>query len=337
MTKPARQVTLSEIARLAGVSRQVVSAVVRPDKPGSVRFSEETRKRVLDVLKKVNWRPNRTALNLSRKRHGSVGILIRNMGCIPDQVLRFMLVAAHDAHEVLMLDYIDEESDQRSVFIREDSVDAVILFEDVSPALDDAIASAAVPCVRVNTSMRSGPGCITYDEEGAMALATAHLKERGKNRALLLHGEPAGYWVEARKRGMIDGAAACGMAEPVLYEFTPEFWNPAKYDAIIAELHGIFETHPDLDCVVTTHDKIVPHLYHAIGQLGRKIPEDIAVVTMYTSGVATTLKPQLTSVRLDGEKLGRYVMQIANAGIDGKAEFESPQLFQYALHIRESS
>jgi LacI family transcriptional regulator len=337
-TNPGNRLTLAQIAAQTGVSRQVVAAVLDPDRQTTIRFSEETRQRVLSAVQQTNWRPNRTARLLARKRHGSLGILLDQFGTIPHNVLPFMMDRARAHGQVLTLDTMGCRQERLPLFVREDSVDAIIVFEDLPGHISARIDELGIPCVHVNTSQRTGPGCITFDEEGAMRQAADHFAKSGCYRTLLFHGEPAsGYWVRARTDGLTAAACAVGMREPYLVQFDSHLFSHAYYMSHVEKIRTALRDHPRIDSVVLLQDRMAPMFYLAAESLGKRIPHDIAVVALHDNGIAPLVSPRLSVLKMNPDDLGFHIIDTANAGIAGEKAYRSPAAVQYDLRIGESS
>jgi LacI family transcriptional regulator len=333
-----RHTTLAEIAAKVGVSRQVVAAVLNPERVSSVRFSEETRGRVLAAVEASSWRPNRTAKSLASRRHAMLGILVGNFGNIPNHVLPRMMERARRFGQVLTLDKLGTGREDAPLFVREDSVDAIVVFEDMPEALRLHIDRFEIPCVQVNTNSRDLPGCITFDEEGAMRKAAVHFAQTGRYRTLLFHGEQgSGYWVQARIDGLTRAAANVGMREPYFVQFESRLYNPAYYRKHVEAIKRVLREHPRIDSVILPQDLLSPMFYNAAEESGKRIPEDIAVIAMHSTGVARIMSPPVTTLHMHPDELGYYIVDVANAGIDGDDEYRSPDLMTYDLSVWGSS
>lgn len=339
MTNTRRtHITLAEIAAEAGVTRQVVSAVLKPEQKSTIRFSDDTRTRVLEIAARTNWRPNRTAKVLAGRRHGTIGVMVDQFGKIPHQVVPAMMSRARHFGQLLMLDSPHPRDGQLPLFVREDSVDAIVVFENIPFEVKQRIDELRIPCVQVNTSVRDQPGCITFDEEGAMRKAAMHFARSGRYRTLLFHGNPAsGYWVQARIDGLTAAAADVGMREPYLVQFDGHPYNPAYYRKNVDWITETLRQHKRIDSVILLEDRMAPMFYQAAEELGKSIPEDMAVVAMHNNGVAQVMSPPLTTLHMQPDELGHYVIDIANAGIDGEDEYRSPSAMTYDLMEWRSS
>jgi LacI family transcriptional regulator len=333
-----KRTTLAEIATKVGVSRQVVAAVLNPERVSSVRFSEETRWRVLAAVEASDWRPNRTAKSLANRRHAMLGILVGNFGNIPRNVLPHMMTRARHYGQVLTLDSLGGGEQDAPLFVREDSVDAVVVFEDIPAPLKQHIERIGLPCVQVNTNVRDQPGCVTFDEEGAMRKVAGHFAATGRYRTLLFHGDPdRGYWVRARMNGLRQAAADVGMRDPYFVQFESYLYNPAYYRAHVETIKRVLREHPRIDSVILPQDLLAPMFYHAAEELGRRIPRDIAAAAVHDTGVARLLAPTLTTLHMHADELGQYIIDVANGGIDNEEEYRSPAVVPYDLLVWGSS
>ncbi len=338
MEEQRERMTLAEIAGIAGVSRQVVAAVLDPRRRSNVRFSDETRERVLAVVNRTSWRPNRTAKLLARQRHGALGILVEQFGTIPHNVLPFMMARARANNQVLSLDTMRGGEEDLPLFVREDSVDAIVVFEDLPHEVKTHIDQLGIPCVQVNTATREGSGCITFDEEGAMRKAAEHFAQSGCYRTLLFHGDPrSGYWVQARIEGLTRASTAVGMREPYLVQFDSKVFSPAYYMDHVEMIKKALREHRRIDSVVLLQDRMAPMFYLAAEQLGKRVPHDLAVVALHDNGISPIVSPRLSILKMNPDELGYYIVDIANAGIAGEPAYRTPLAMQYDLVVGESS
>lgn len=334
-TKPHR-VTLADIASRAGVSRQVVSAVLGIS-TGNVRYSPDTHDRVMAIVRETRFRPNRTAKNLVKKRHGAIGVLVTNFGHVPDQVLRTMLHEAHGRGQVIIMDAVSPEDTQPPLFLREDSVDGLVVFEDIDAATMKEIARLDIPCVRVNTNVRNLPGCITYNELGAMAMAVEHLHEHGRNTLAVLAGPSGHYSMRLRVKGVEKACARLGLSAPQVHTFQAKGHMGTGDEAALQELTSFLEGHPDVDAMVLTVDGMAPLFYRACTLLGKRIPDDIAVVGVNNSGIALGVSPALTSLFVHPRQVGRQAVELLSNLMDTGTDNHRPIKLTYQMQERDST
>ncbi|MBD3244201.1 MAG: LacI family DNA-binding transcriptional regulator [Chitinivibrionales bacterium] len=333
--KPQR-LTLADIAAKAGVSRQVVSAVLGISR-GNIRYSPETHERVMRIVRETNFRPNRTAKNLVKKRHGALGILVTNFGNVHEQVLRAMLYEAHRWGQILVLDVVSPDDTQPPLFFREDLVDGIVVFEDIGPGTVKRIAELGIPCVRINTNVRNLPGCITYAEMGAMHLAVEHLVEHGHSRIGVLAAPSKHYSMRLRVRGVEKACTKLGLEKPVSHTFVSPRHMGTGNDEAFDELVAFLAQHRAIDGMVLTVDGMAPLFYRACAKLGRRIPDDIAVLGVNNSPVALGVFPALTSLYVEPREVGKKAIQVLNESIEGVNPPPPAMKLTYRMAVREST
>jgi DNA-binding LacI/PurR family transcriptional regulator len=334
----ATRPTLSTIALRAGVSRQVVSAILGVSPGGNVRYSAETRRRVMRLVRQTSFRPNRTAKNLVQKRHGALGVLVANFGAIHDGVLSIMLAEAHKHRQLLMLDEMPEGDEGLPVFLAEDSVDGLVVFEDLEPRLQREIERLAIPCVRVNANVRTQPGCITYDETGAMQMAVRHLVERGRRHLALIAGDAGGHYSQQlRRTGIQKAALSAGLPLVEVHTLGLRHYFGSDGHAASDGVAAFLDAHPQVDGVVLSVDGMAPLFYRACGRAGRRIPDDVAVVGVNNSPIALGVFPSLTSLFVEPRRVAEEAIRLLNESIEGERPPRAPVKLAYTLTIREST
>lgn len=336
MERP-QTVTLSDIARMAGVSRQVVSAICGISSAGSVRYGQATRERVERIVRQTRFRANRTAKNLVTKRHNALGVLLVEFGHMNDSVLRSMLREAHSRGQILILDTMLDEDTRLPVFLREHAVDGLVVFEDIEKRLDDEIERLSIPCVRVNTNLRTAPGCITFDETGAMRLAARHLAEMGRRRFAILASKTSHYSQKLRLQGLARAATEEGLSPPAVHTFERAHRGWSAGDGAVGQVVSFLRAHRGIDGVVLSVDTMAPVFYRAAAVLGKRIPDDIAVVGVNNSTTSWSVYPALTSLYVEPSDLGRTIVRTLSAAIDGTGSEVPPVHMTYRIEVRGSS
>src|SRR5262249_39744576 len=129
----AKRATSKDIAKLAGVSRTTVTFVLN-NTPG-MRISEETRQRVLDAVRKLNYHPDEAARSMASGRRPIIGFVVRQS---PDQafadlflpqVLNGLTKAASEQGYRVIFEPISPNNgvDSYGVLTRTRHVDGIIL------------------------------------------------------------------------------------------------------------------------------------------------------------------------------------------------------------------
>lgn len=293
-----RRMTIKEVARAAGVSTQTVSRVLnnRPD----VAF--ETLERVRQIIADTGYTPNMLARSLTQGRTNNIGVVAYGLDYFgPCRVLTGIEQQAADLGYAISLNLIHEP----------ETCDVEGLLNAlVSRQVDGVIW--AIPEVGENRIWSHGTGpelplpvvlvggmsgqtslmSIAIDNAAIGRIATEHLLAGGARRVGIITG-PLSWW-EARQRrlGWYGALEAHGLTvdeHPVAFGD----WSPNSGEQ---GLHELLEQHPDLDAVFASNDQMALGVLHAAHRLGRRIPEDLAVVGVDNIAEASHFWPSLTTV-----------------------------------------
>jgi LacI family transcriptional regulator len=298
-----RNVTLKDVARLAGVSIATASKAIN----GRDQVHPETRKRVLDVAKRISFVPNSLAQGLLTGQTRTVGLLTN------DLVGRFsipVLMGAEDAFGTGRISVL--LCDARGDSIREAyhldaligrRVDGLIVVgssTDVRPSLGRELPIPVVYAYAPSDDPRDLS--LVPDNTGAGALAIKHLLETGRTRIAHITGEEGYLAARDRADGVVAAMKAAGLSlvgDEVRYGNWTESWGRAATRTLL-------DQHPEVDAVLCGSDQIARGALDAIREANRSVPEDIAVAGFDNWDVVVTgARPQLTSVDMDLENLGR--------------------------------
>lgn len=326
--KAKKRITMSEIAEQSGTSRQVVSAILQPEKNSNIRYSPETFDKVMAIADKVNYRPNRTARSLLSKRHGSIGILIKTLGNIPNDVLRAMLFTIKEYDQVLLLDYFTDDEDEMPVLLKEDMVDGIVVFEDIPETFQKEIKKLKIPCIQVNSNTMDLPGAITYDEHQAMGEAVRHLIAKGRKNLAIVIGGGNHYSAIFRKEGFVKSAKKAKVKYSIC---------ETTYKDLGKAITDFIKENSALDGVVLSVDGMAIDFYKAVKKLRKKIPDDISVLGINNSNVCRCIDPPLTALGVNFVKLGEQIIHELNKYIEKGPPRNYPLVIQYKLEEREST
>ncbi|MDO5033990.1 MAG: LacI family DNA-binding transcriptional regulator [Actinomycetaceae bacterium] len=167
----AARVTQTDVARMAGVSRQLVSLVVNDDP----RVSPESRKAVLDAIERTGYRPNRMARSLAMARSGVIGVVVPDFQNAFFGELIQHIRAASEAEKLIPFATAAEGQEASAAIERfvDFGVDGLIL---VAPTLTqeqlDAYAKATPTVILTSSEAPESADLIrTDDQQGSLACA----------------------------------------------------------------------------------------------------------------------------------------------------------------------
>src|SRR4051794_8402220 len=181
---------VGDVARLAGVSAGIVSRVLNEDE--TLRVRDETRRKVIEAARKLQYTPNHAARALRKSRVGILGLAVHDAS---NPVYKSIVQGAQDeamrAGYVLVLADVDALATNEKVFrqvISSGALDGLLLQRagTVSDVFVARVASERLPMVLMNESSNGEEGSVATDDFAAAHLAGTHLVELGHTRIGLL-------------------------------------------------------------------------------------------------------------------------------------------------------
>ncbi|WP_327399027.1 LacI family transcriptional regulator [Streptomyces sp. NBC_01288] len=309
-TEP-RKITINDVAKSAGVSRQTVSRALN-DKD---EIDSVTKQRVLDAARALGYRPSRFARGLVRQDTMTIGLVI------PDLLNPFFTEVAAAALEaartrgwqVVVYDTGDRaEVELGTLQVISSQVDAVIGYFSC-PESELEKFTRGMPVVLIGREQRTRFSAIQIDGAAGVHAAVAHLVARGHTRIGMLdhhtRAEPS-----IRHEWFTTAATAHGIEAGLMV--------PADQtaDGGGSALRELLADHPDVTAVLTFNDIIAIGALREARRLGRSIPQELAVIGFDGLQLGALVEPPLTSVALDTRRLGALAIeQVARLLSGGEA------------------
>jgi DNA-binding LacI/PurR family transcriptional regulator len=304
-TSRPRPVVMADVARLAGVSLQTVSRVLN-DSP-HVRV--DTRDRVLDAMRKLDYTPNSVARALVTGRSRTLGVVSFDTTLYgPASTLLGIERAAHAAGyfvSIVSLEALDRESVTSAIArLRNQGVDGIVV---IAPKESAAHTILQLPAEVPIVAAEAGPGgnvpLVEIDQVEGARLATRHLLELGHRTVCHVSGPRD--WLEAqdRERGWRSTLEAAGAAAPSVLAGD---WSPASG----YELGRRLAADDDVTAVFVANDQMALGVLRALHEAGRSVPGDISVVGFDDIPEAAYFMPPLTTVKQDFNEMGKRSLHL---------------------------
>jgi len=297
--------TLSDVAARAGVSVSAVSRVLS-DAP-ETRVSDETRERIKQAARELDYRPNSAGRALRSARSNVVALVVPDlMNAIFIELVRGVEDAAIQ-HDYLVLmgrtEDIEPGDERARKLLGEGRVDALLLQPGDRPHVVDAIAgfAATKPVVILNSVEANSPGSATMPDEAGARVAVRHLIELGHNKIGFVGGVPGNPTNARRARGFRSEMAAAGVQ--VDDRLTTEFGYTPDEGARAAEKLLGGDERPTAIFVANVNAAI--GVLSAARRLGVSVPADLSVVALHDSWTAENSWPPLTTVKMPWYELGQ--------------------------------
>lgn len=336
----SKRATSRDVAEHAGVSRTTVSFVLN-NVPG-IRISEDTRQRVLEVARQLNYHPDASARRMASGKTKTIGFILRQT---PDQVFADHLLpqmlggvsqaATAQGFHVLFEPITPEDNSGAYVrLIRERHVDGIILS---GPRFDDRellkIHAEGAPVVLVGQLSQTDIPFIDVDNIGGARLATEHLIGLGHRRIALITNASTAYSASLdRLIGFRQALETSGIPYDLSLVRYGQF-TPQSGEAAMNELLDMI---PRPTAVFVASDVVALGALRAVHKKKLSVPHDIAFVGFDDIPLAESVSPPLTTVRIPAAGLGWTAVDLLTR-IIAQEEIRNPKVvLETELVVRAS-
>lgn len=316
-----RPLTLSDIAKLAGVSRSAASRALDRDRP----TGGPSAARVRAVAQEHGYIPNTWAANLRRQRSGVVGLVVPRL---TDTVMAMLCEAlsVESAARGLRATVATTGDDPRTELavgraLVVQRVDGLVLTTARTDGADPLLTELSGQDVRVSLALRTDgttPSALLEDETGGY-LATRHLIEHGHRRIAYVGGPAYASTTQQREAGYRRAMAEARI--PVAPELVhhADFSMEAGADVgrrllALAEVpSGVF----------SANDSMAVGLLAVAQRAGMHLPDDLSVVGYNDTPLASNLAVPLSSVHVPFDRVAADALDLL-LGSSGEQQRRAP-------------
>ena len=329
---PAKSPTIRDVARVAGVSKSLVSLVLQDDP----RVSPARRTAVERAIAELGYRPNSRARALSRNRTDTVGVLLNDLGNPWFVDLLAGLATTLRSSGIAPI-IADSETDHRigidsvETLLAQD-IDGLVVVGSTSEVEAVTAASYELPVVLAGTREPelAGVDIVVNDDFAGAQAAARHLLDLGHTRIGHLSGP--GIIGQLRRDGIRTSLADVGLVTDEFFEVggTSEESGYAAARRLLSRA-----TRPT--AIIGYNDVVTIGALSAADGLGLRVPEDLSLVGYDNTYLARIRHISLTSVDNGsfgvGAQAGRYLVErLANPRLDARTH-----VVPTSLEVRSST
>lgn len=326
--RATRRVTLAEVAERAGVSRALVSIVMR-EAPGA---SDATRERVRAAARELGYRPDARARALAGKRSRLIGVMFGVTGTFHLDLLDGLYVAAEDAGYGLILSALTRSRDEaRAVQSLQDfRYDALVMLEPPTPA---PLATGQVPLVVVGWHVDDpAVDCVRTSDPRGMELLVGHLADQGHRDVVHLDGGETETGA-SRRDAYVAAMRARGLESGI--RVVPG--GVSQLDGQRAA-HALLAQGRQPTAVLGYNDDVAVGAMSVLLQAGIDVPGELSVAGWDDNAVAGLAEPGLTTVDQHPTRMARLAVERLVARLEGgRAVADRDQVLDPTLVVRGST
>lgn len=309
-----QSVTIYTVAREARVSMATVSRVVN----GNPNVKPETRQKVLDVIKQLNYRPNAVARGLASKKTTTVGVVIPN---ITDPYFAELALGIDDVASMYKYNIILTNSDSddekilkvvRSLLAKQ--VDGLIFMgHDVSDDLRNEFESTNTPVVVAGSVVNDDAlPSVRINYQAAAKGATEFLLKHGDQQVAYITG-PLRYSINGEDR--LNGYKEALANNNVAFNESLVIETDGSYQAGYAKAQEVIEK--GLKAAYVTDDSLAAGLLNGLTDAGISVPDDFELISSNDTNYTKVVRPTITSITQPLYDLGAISMRLLTKLMDG--------------------
>lgn len=327
--------TIHDVAKESGVSISTVSRVIQ----GAPNVLPETRARVEDAIRRLDYHPNRLAQQFRAQQTKHILVIVPEFGntFFTDILAGIESVASRHDYSVLLVDSHGKASvESRSYeMLSQKLVDGIITFSIGIPK--DTLRQLCKQYPIVVGIRYFGDGSIanvTIDNIKATNDITSYMMNLGHKRICYLAGNTDMPIYRDRLEGYLKALTDRGLPvdQKLILSCEPSFQG--GYNAVSSL---ISDSGAKFTAIVTAGDTMAIGAIRALNDSKRKVPDDVAVAGFDDIELSSLFNPTLTTVRQPKYQIGVRSMEKLLDLIAGKSLATGRDILNYELIIRESS
>jgi len=345
MAKPSRRrrgaTTIEDVARAAGVSAMTVSRVINHG--NNVR--ESTRAAVLEAIEQLNYSPNTAARSLAAGAAAHIGLLYANPSAA--YLAQFLIGALHAARSAgvhLVIESCEsEDADEQAEVTRRfatSDVEGVILpppLSESQPIMAE-LDAMGIPVVTVAMGAPQDDSLnVRIDDHAAALEMTRYLLELGHRNIGFIKGHPNHIASHDRHRGFCDALTEAGID----CDKAPCEQGYFSYRSGLTAGERMLARPDAPTAIFASNDDMAAATISVAHRMGLIVPDDISIVGFDDTALATSVWPELTTVKQPISAMAEAALELLIADMrshpPGARRKFTERVLSHAMIIRESS
>lgn len=331
------RVTINDVAKKAKVSRATVSAVINNRQV--VRL--ETREKVLQAIKELNYVPSELARGLSRMEHKVIGLVVRDIANPFHSDITEVVseIAQRNGYNLVFFNSglnFDQEAKTIQMLIKM-RVSGAIILPQVSN--DDTshlqmLITHNIPFVLINEPIEGLDAEYVYcNVENALYEAIEHLVQLGHKNIAFQRGPSTAQSTDLREKVYKQALNDYGYFLNADYLFYGGADVETSYNSTLKFLRSF----PEISAIVAHNDLAAIGVLRAAEELGVLIPDNLALIGVDNIAFSQDLRVPLTTVNIPTRELGKVAIERLLMQINDSNFVRRSTMLDGRLVVRESS
>lgn len=328
--------TMLDVARRAGVSKATVSRVLA----GHNYVSKTVRDKVMAAVEEMGYRPNLLARNLATNRSNSIGLMVPNTiyngPFFSELLFQIATLTEQLGSQLVLADGKHNAQQEREAiqFLIDSRCDAVIVYPRYMSVneIDALIPTLGRPLIVLNRRLTAFPQyAVSAEHEADTHAAVSWLIEQGHREIAFIKGLNDSYTGRSRLKGYLSALAKHQIARDDTRILEGK-WTPESGKQATSEL---LQSGVTFSAIVASNDDMAMGAAHVLHEAGKKIPQDVSLLSFDDIPVASYFYPTLTTVHVPVDEMVSGALMQLSKMLEGE-QVETLPLVKGKLIPRQS-
>lgn len=288
--------TIKDVAKMAGVSISTVSRVINDSKP----VSPDARKRVLDAVDELNYKPNQIARSLVTQKSNIIGVIVEDVGLsFVSQVLRGVeeIARMYEYDIIVSSTYGDPQMEDHYIrlLLQKQVEGIVVISESNNENRKKMEETIRVPVMYLNRFYRNeGVPTVTISNERSTKELTKYLIDKGHEKILYIGSDiETDISVEKYKKSGYKRAMEESNLEENILKYGDK--SPASAEDNVKTIIEKIQN-DELTAIICNTYELAIELMNMLLDADIRVPDDVSVVGIGDGVMAETYRPRLTTI-----------------------------------------
>lgn len=334
-----RKVTIYDIAAELKVSPATVSRSLN----NHPSISAKTKERIIQHAKKIGYRTNKFASNLSKQKSNTIGVIVPRLNSyfMSTVLAGIEKVANNDGYNLIISQSLESEAKEKlnAKTLYDSGVDALLIslaYETSDYEHLTSFTDRKIPLLFFDRVFNL-PFCptIVIDNKSAGLEATEHLIAQGCSNILHISGNLKRNVYKERFEGFKEALKKNGLPYTKLNLLETDL-DPEK---VHLALNHLKKSKQPIDGIFVANDRFAVQCIKVLLKAGFRIPEDVKIVGFNNDPISEVISPNLTTIEYPGYKMGVLAGQSIIGHLNGSINLQSANsiTLNHKLIVREST
>ena len=323
--------SIKDVAKAAGVSTATVSRVIANNAP----IKAETRKRVLEAISQLNYRPNLIARSLRVQKSAKIGLVVSDIrNPFFTAIGRAVEDAAYEQGYSVLMCNTDENPEKEELYLNllhDENVAGVIFSPTQQFSVSSKTYEAKMPFVIIDRAVENkDTDMVLLDNVSAAYELTSHLIQNGYKKLAGLFGDASATGQE-RSRGFHRALKDAQLTPVAAHFISPRIKQ--GFDTTIA----LLESNNRPDAIFTSNSLLTAGSFQALRAKKVLIPDEVAIVGFDETTWGELVDPPITVISQPTEEIGRTATELLFQRIQEPTRLPKTVILNGNLLVKESS